>query len=158
MNDIKKLPLLERPYEKLKFMGCESLSNIELLAIILRTGIKNLNSIQLSQLIFSKYENFNFLQEESLENLKSLPGIGESKAIELVAVGEISKRINQKFGDLENIVSCPKDICNMMSNMQYEKQEVMKCILLNKKNILISVKTIYIGNLDSIKTSFYWNT
>lgn len=150
MNNIKKLPLLERPYEKLKFMGCESLSNIELLAIILRTGIKNLNSIQLSQLIFSKYENFSFLQEESLENLKSLPGIGESKAIELVAVGEISKRINQKFGDLENIVSCPKDIYNMMSNMQYEKQEVMKCILLNKKNILISVKTIYIGNLDSI--------
>ena len=99
MNKIKNLPLLERPYEKLKFMGCESLSNIELLAIILRTGIKNLNSIQISQIIFSKFENgnnFNFLQDISVEELKKFPGIGDSKAIELVAIEEITKRINQE--------------------------------------------------------------
>ena len=66
------------------------------------------------------------------------------------SLSQLENITGKKFGDLENIVSCPKDIYNMMSNMQYEKQEVMKCILLNKKNILISVKTIYIGNLDSI--------
>lgn len=153
MNDIKKLPILERPYEKLKYMGSDSLSNIELLAIILKTGKKDLNSLQLSQMILSKIdnaENFNFLQDISLEELKKFPGIGEAKAIELVAVGEISKRINCDLGFLKNIVSCPKDIYRLMADMQYEKQEILKCLLLNKKNKVICIKTIYIGNLDSI--------
>lgn len=153
MNKIKNLPLLERPYEKLKYLGSDSLSNSELLSIIIKTGIKNLNSIQISQIIFSKFENgnnFNFLQDISVEELKKFPGIGDSKAIELVAIGEISKRINQSFQESKNIVSCPKDIFDIMNNLQYEKQEILKCVLLNTKNIIISIKTIYIGNIDSI--------
>jgi DNA repair protein RadC len=74
MNKIKNLPLLERPYEKLKYLGSDSLSNSELLSIIIKTGIKNLNSIQISQIIFSNFENgnnFNFLQDISVEELKS---------------------------------------------------------------------------------------
>ena len=70
MNKIKNLPLLERPYEKLKYLGSDSLSNSELLSIIIKTGIKNLNSIQISQIIFSKFENgnnFNFLQGNLLK-------------------------------------------------------------------------------------------
>ena len=152
-NNIQKLPLLERPYEKLKFLGCESLSNIELLSIILKTGTKNLNVINLSKLILDKYENngnFKFLQDNSIEDFKEFPGIGDAKAIELLAVGEISKRINRNLGDSQNIVSCPKDIYSIMNNMQYERQEVLKCVLLNTKNIIISIKTIYIGNFDSI--------
>ena len=153
-NNIQKLPLLERPYEKLKLMGCESLSNIELLSIILKTGTKKLNVINLSKLILDKFEsnnNFMFLQESSIEDFKIFPGIGEAKAIELLAVGEISKRINRNLGESQNIVSCPNDIYAIMNNMQYEKQEILKCVLLNTKNIIIGIKTIYIGNFDSIR-------
>ena len=152
-NNIKKLPLLERPYEKLKFLGCDSLSNFELLSIILKTGTKNFNAIKLSKMILNKFErdeNFRFLHDISIEDLKKFPGIGEAKAIELLAVGEISKRINRKLGDSPNIISCPKDIYSIMNNLQFEKQEVLKCVLLNTKNIIIGIKTIYIGNFDSI--------
>ena len=81
---IKKLPSIERPYEKAQMYGIENLSNSELLAIIIKTGTKEKTSVQLAQEILSieskNKENIQFLQDISLEELTKIKGIGIVKA------------------------------------------------------------------------------
>ena len=97
---IKQLPISERPYEKLEMYGENTLSNAELLAIIIKSGTKEESSVTLAQKILSlgmeENENKNslkILQELSLEDLTKLRGIGKIKAIQIKAVCELAKRI-----------------------------------------------------------------
>ena len=90
---MKELPISERPYEKLEMYGENTLSNAELLAIIIKSGTKEESSVTLAQKILSlgkqkncKQDNLNFLQELSLEELMQIHGIGKVKAIQLKAV------------------------------------------------------------------------
>ena len=103
---IKELPELERPYEKLEMYGEKTLSNAELLAIIIKTGTKEETSVQLAQRLLSlnktTKEDLNYLQTLSIEELMEVKGIGKVKAIQLKAVGEISARMFSK----PNIKKC----------------------------------------------------
>ena len=90
---IKEIPQEERPRERLKQLGVEHLSNKELLAIILKTGTKNRSVTDLAIEILKKY-NLPELKEISLNSLTTIKGIGEVKAIELLAAIELGKRIN----------------------------------------------------------------
>ena len=97
---IKELPELERPYEKLEMYGEKALSNAELLAIIIKTGIKKETSVAIAQKILklnnTKEEDLNFIQTLSIEELMQIKGIGKVKAIQLKAVGEIAIRMFKK--------------------------------------------------------------
>ena len=95
---IKELPLTERPYEKLEIYGAESLSNAELLAIIIKTGTKEQSAVSIAQNILklneqAEQENLRFLQEIALEEFMKIKGIGKVKAIQLKAICELTKRI-----------------------------------------------------------------
>ena len=94
---IKELPELERPYEKLEIYGEKTLSNAELLAIIIKTGTKEETSVQLAQRLLnlnnSQEEDLNFLQNLSIEELTQIKGIGKVKAIQLKAIGELAVRM-----------------------------------------------------------------
>ncbi len=87
---IKKLPVLERPYEKAQMYGIENLSNAELLAIIIKTGTKEKTSIELAQEILSieknGKENIQFLQDVTIQDLTKIKGVGIVKAIQIKAV------------------------------------------------------------------------
>ena len=89
---IKEIPTSERPRERLKKHGSKSLSNHELLAIILKTGTKNKNVTELALDILKEYSIEN-LQDISINKLTQIKGIGEVKALELLAVIELGKRI-----------------------------------------------------------------
>ena len=89
---IKELPVTERPRERLKEIGPENLSDKELLAIILKTGTKNKNVTELALELIKKYP-ISSLKDISLPALKNIKGIGETKAIELLATIELGKRI-----------------------------------------------------------------
>lgn len=151
---IKDLPDYERPYEKLERLGAEALSNAELLAVIIRTGNRNETSVTLAQKVLSRYDNSKglaFLNDVSLEELKSIKGIGRVKAIQIKAVAELAKRISStsSFGR-RTVISSPADVCRLlMEEMRHLKKEVFKIILLNTKNHIIKHISVSVGSLNS---------
>ena len=100
---IKELPISERPYEKLERHGANILTDTELLAIIIKSGNKDLNCIDVSRIILGSHDNglsgFKYLEEASITELMQTPGIGKVKAIQLKAVIELSKRIKAIVDD-----------------------------------------------------------
>lgn len=94
---MKELSISERPYEKLEMYGANSLSNAELLAIIIKTGTKEESSVTIAQKILNLNEdrknNLKFLQDISINELTKIKGIGKIKAIQLKAVSELTKRM-----------------------------------------------------------------
>lgn len=147
---IKDLPLPERPVERLLRYGTLALSNSELIAIILRTGTKDENVVNLSMKILKSAKGLNGLLKMSAKELQDLKGIGKVKSSQILALGEIIKRFNSfKSGDNYRI-SSPKDVFNLLNNeMKLLNKEHFKIIMLNVKNVVIKVKDVSIGSLNS---------
>ncbi|NLC65549.1 MAG: DNA repair protein RadC [Clostridium sp.] len=150
MDKIKDMPQMERPQERLLRYGPESLSNSELLAVILRTGTKKTNVIKLSSNIIDSFGGLNGLLESSKEELMKINGIKEAKAAQILSVAELSKRfLTFRSGDDYKILS-PADAANLlMVELRSLKQEVLKVILLNTKNAVIGTYNASVGSLNS---------
>jgi DNA repair protein RadC len=147
---IMDLPQNERPRERLLRYGAETLSNNELLAIILRIGSKNENIISLCGRIMSECGGLNGLLSSSAEEFMNLKGIGNAKAAQLLALTEISKRFRSFKSGEEYKITTPKDVAEyLMEEMRYLKKEYLKLVMLNTKNVIISIKDISIGNLNT---------
>ena len=142
IEKMKALPSLERPYEKLMAYGEDTLSNSELLAIIIKTGTKNKTALDLARQVIElgSKEDINdlrFLQEISMNELMKINGIGRVKAIELKALGEITKRMSRPINMNKVVIKTKKDVANLlMSEMRFEKKEILKLIMLNNQNIV----------------------
>lgn len=150
------LPMSERPYEKLLTYGEESLSNSELLAIIIKTGTKDKTALDLAVQVINlgsegNTNDLRFLQEISINELMKINGIGKVKAIELKALGEIAKRMSKPI-NLSNICLRTKaDVANLlMQEMRYEKKEILKLILLNNKNIVQKIVNVATGKDNTL--------
>lgn len=151
---MKQLPLSERPYEKLEMYGAHTLSNAELLAIIIKSGTKEESSIETAQKILSmknkNSDNLRFIQDMSIEEFTSIKGIGRVKAIQLKAVGEIAKRLSRPIENSKVKISSPGDVANLLiDELRYEKREIVKVIILNTKNIVIKMVDICLGSNNS---------
>lgn len=148
---MKILPVNVLPYEKLELYGEESLNLEELLAIILKTGIKNKSAMQIAKEIMNLGENGNslrFLQDVSITDLVKIDGIGKSKAIQLKAVAEIAKRINYPILEKQKITS-NQDVIHLFENeLKFEKRELIKVLILNNKNIILKIRNIAIGGTN----------
>ena len=148
---MKELPISERPYEKLEMYGEKSLSNYELLAIIIKTGTKEETSVGLAQRILSLNGNNNtqdlrFLQDISIADFERIKGIGKVKAIQLKAVCELAKRMSRPVKQLKIKIKSGKDVANLlMEEMRYEKREIAKVVVLNNKNIILKIIDISYG-------------
>ena len=150
---MKDLPINERPYEKLEKYGEERLSDAELLAIIIKTGTRNERVVELSQRILkanSNNEGLSYLHDMSIEELKDIKGIGRVKAIQIKAVGELSKRLNKEKNILKHSANSSSNIAAIyMEEMRYNKQEICKVVLVDKHNKITYDKNITIGNINS---------
>lgn len=151
---MKDLPVSERPYEKLEKFGPEMLSNAELLAIIIKTGSRSETSVSLAQRILMQDgggEGPAFLYNLSIEQLRSIKGIGRVKAIQIKALMELSKRIASTYGNGSRIIiKSPDDVKRMlMEEMRHLKKEVFKIILLDTKNHVIRHVNISMGSLNA---------
>nr|WP_312575942.1 DNA repair protein RadC [Sedimentibacter sp.] len=147
---IKSIPVDERPQEKLLKYGANSLSNSELIAIILRTGSKQDNVIVLAQKILKEDGNgLRNIAEGTLDKFKRYYGISDVKASQLMALSELSKRISAFKNDKIKISSPNDAAVVMMEEMRYYKKEYFKIILLDTKNNIIKVSEISIGSLNS---------
>jgi DNA repair protein RadC len=147
---IMDLPKNERPQEKLFKYGPEVLSNSELLALILRTGTSGENIINLCNRIIKEAGGLNGLLSFSGEEFMNLKGVKEAKAAQLLALSEISKRFKSYKAIDTYKIGKPVDAADLvMESMRFLKQEVLKVILLNTKNIVIMIKDISMGSLNS---------
>ena len=151
-NQINNLPPQERPYEKCERFGPAHLTDAELLAILLRTGTKGENSIQLAKRLLysmSSGEGVLGLHQWSLEQLVSLRGIGRVKAIQILSLLELAKRLSKARASEGLSLSNPSSIAMYyMEEMRHQKQEVLKLLLLNTKNKLISENDISKGSVN----------
>lgn len=148
---IKDLPLNERPREKLNKYGVNSLSNAELIAIIIRTGQREDTAIDLANRILSiDSRGIGFLSYATIEELKSIKGIGDCKAAQILAAIELGKRISSRRGDDKLKVDSPLVIVELlMEEMRYLKKEHFRIAILDTKNQIISIENISIGNLNA---------
>ena len=147
---MKELPEMERPYEKLEIYGEKALSNAELLAIIIKTGNKEESSLEVAQKILnldkSKKGDLNFLQELSIEDLMKIKGIGKVKAIQLKAICELTIRMSRPANYKKIQVKATKDVAKLLMNeMRFLKKEIVKIIVLNNKNEILTIKDIGMG-------------
>ena len=151
---MKELPLSERPYEKLEMYGAHTLSNAELLAIIIKSGTKEQSSVSTAQKILSmknkNKDNLRFLQDMSIEEFMSIKGIGKVKAIQLKAVCELAKRLSRPIDNTKIQINCPQDIADLLKDeLRYETREKVKVVILNMKNMVIKIVDICLGSDNS---------
>ena len=151
---LKQLPISERPYEKLEMYGEASLSNSELLAIIIKTGTREETAVGLAQRILSLDNGNNslrFLGQISIEQLKKIKGIGRVKAIQLKAISELTKRMSRPINTKKVVIKTPKDVANLlMEELRYEKNEILKVLILNTKNVVQKVINVATGGTSFI--------
>ena len=147
---IKEIPQSERPYEKLEMYGAQALSNAELLAIIIKNGTKEESSVMLAQKILSMQkstqDSLRFLQDISIKEFMSIKGIGKVKAIQLLAVCELTKRISRPIKNFNVQIKSPQDVADLLINeLKYEKREIVKVLMLNAKNNILKIQDIAQG-------------
>ena len=145
---MKELPISERPYEKLKMYGAEKLSNAELLAIVIKSGTKEENSVDIANRIILLTEKLEDIDSLSIQDLMKIKGIGEIKAIIIKAVFELTKRL-KKTSNTDIIIKSPKDVADLFINeYRFEKQEIVKEIILNNKNKILKIIDLVKGDTN----------
>lgn len=151
-NTMKNIPGAERPYEKCLAMGPGSLSDVELLAVLLRTGVPGENVLELSRRILydSGEEGLLGLHQFSMEQLMKLNGIGKVKAAQLVCIAELSKRLTKASASETLCFSSAHSIATYyMEDLRHKKQETVKLLMLNTKGKLLGENEISKGTVNA---------
>ena len=142
---LKSYPLEERPREKAFHHGIESLNNIELLALVLRTGNNQESAIELAQRIINEIGGFRYLHDINYYQLIQIKGIKQAKAIEVLAIIEIAKRLDKQPVAMSAIKE-PSDGYELLKNqLMFEQQEKVIVLCLNSRLEVIKEKTVFIG-------------
>jgi DNA repair protein RadC len=145
---IKELPKDMLPREKALKEGFSSLSDEELLAISIGSGTKGINVIGLAQKILNG-KSFKDLKDITLDNLKKIKGIGEAKALQILAIVEIAKRMDDHVEKIK--ISSVSDAFNYLKFLSKETQEHMVALYLNSSNHLIAQEVIAKGSLNVVR-------
>jgi len=148
---VKDLPLDDRPREKLLIRGPQSLTDAELLAILLRTGTKGVSVIELAQSVIQKYNNLATVAMLSVEALQKSNGIGKDKAAALAAAFEISRRVESQSKWFSNKkITSPSDIAEIFIPLfRDEVKEKFIVVCLNSANKIIRYEVVSVGSLNS---------
>ena len=147
---IRELPRSERPRERLRQSGASSLSNVELLAIILRIGERGENVLDMAQRLLSTYHGLGGLARASCGELETFHGVGPAKASQMLAALELGKRLLVASPDDRPQVTSPADAANLlMAEMSNLEQEHLRILLLDTKHRVLASPTVYVGNVNT---------
>lgn len=149
---MKEIPEAERPYEKCEKLGAGRLTDVELLAVLLRTGTRGENAVSLARRILYNAGESGILgiHQFSMERLKKIKGIGRVKAIQISCISELAKRLAKASYSNTLCFSRPDTIARYyMEDLRHEKQEVMKLLMLNSKAKLIGEANVSKGTVNS---------
>ena len=149
---MKGLPVSERPYEKAESEGVERLSDKELLTVLIRTGTKEerADQIALKILSFCGEDGLQALWNMNIEELKTLPGIGRVKAVQLVCVCELARRMARGKRLYGTKISSPEDVVRYYNiQLKYHQKESLVVIILDSKNRILADEVISVGTVNS---------
>ncbi|MBT2290503.1 DNA repair protein RadC [Paenibacillus albidus] len=147
---LRDLPHEERPRERMMHYGAESLSQAELLAILLRTGTRRESAIHIAQRMLKQIGSLRGLADLSIEELTGIKGIGPAKAVQLKAGIELGRRMaNSRLNEPVTIRS-PQDAAEILTEqLRYLQKEHFVCLFLNTKNHVLAQETLSMGSLNA---------
>lgn len=150
---MKEIPMEERPYEKCKMKGVSSLTDHELLAVLLRSGTQNCTAIELAQRIcscHSVYQGILSLPYLSYEHLTKIKGVGPVKAIQIICIVELAKRLSASKAKERLKLMTPQAIADYyMESMRYLTKEQLLVLFLDTKNCLIKDSILSVGTINA---------
>lgn len=148
---IKNWPEGDRPREKLKESGPGYLTDSELLAILIGTGAKDKNALDLARDLLRRFEDISGVESASVEEIKKVDGIGEAKAVAIKAAVELGRRFvsSQKNIKSSSIRTSEDIYSHYLPSMKNLKREVFKVAMLDSRNRVIRTATVSEGGLTS---------
>lgn len=147
---IRDMPLDERPRERFILAGPRAVSSAELLAITLRTGVGGENVLRLAERLLVQMNGLAGLAQASITEITSVKGIGPTKAVQIQAALELGRRLLATAPQERPRITSPADAANLlMSEMMFLEQEHLRVILLNTRNNVLKMPTIYVGSLNT---------
>jgi len=147
---IKELPMDERPREKMLVHGALSMTNSELLAILLRTGSSDGSALRLAERLLEAQGGLAGLGGSTVEEFEKIKGVGSAKAITILAALELGARVGSIASASRTIIRSAEDVANLlMPRLRYEQREYFMAVLLSTKNHVLKTPVISIGTLNA---------
>jgi DNA repair protein RadC len=147
---IRELPLHERPAQRLSAYGPSALSDAELLAVILGVGVRGTDAVELAQQLLVTYRGWTGLLQAEHHELCRQRGVGAAKAAALKATLEIGRRLLIAGIDERPQIKSPTDVANLLLlEMSHLDQEQLRVVLLDTKNRVQAISTVYVGSVNS---------
>jgi DNA repair protein RadC len=148
---LKDQPPSQRPRERLAERGPDALSHAELIAILLRTGLKGANAVEVGGQLLQKFGTLQALARTSVDDLRSVKGIGRDKAVTLVAAFALARTMAKDLQRESPVLETPEAIVDLLREENRVRQvETFQVILLNTRRRLIRIESISQGTLDTI--------
>jgi DNA repair protein RadC len=148
---LKDQPASERPRERLVAKGADALSHAELVAILLRTGLKGANAVDVAGELVRKYGSLQALAGASLNELQTVKGIGRDKAVTLAAAFTLARKMAEELRRNAPVLDTPEAVAALMrEDARLRAVETFQILLLNTRRRLIGVVKISDGTLDTI--------
>ena len=147
---LRDLPQEERPRERLKKYGVESLSLQELLALVIEKGRQGKNVLTLAQEILARFGNLQKIKEASISELQKIEGIGFATACKIKAALALGERALNTKENPEIKITTPKQVFELLKKeLSKKKKEVFKIICLDTRSKVVAIETIFIGSLNA---------
>lgn len=148
---IRDMPEQERPRERLVALGAEALRHAELIAIMLRTGMKGVSAIQIAEQLLKKFGTLDGLARASLAELSQVKGVGRDKAIALKAAFTLAQRMAAEIRAEAPLLDTPERVADLLrEENRFFEVETFQALLLNTRRRLIRVERLSQGTLDTI--------
>ncbi len=148
---LKDQPLSERPRERLVEHGADALTHAELIAILLRTGLKGANAVEIARQLLHKFGTLQTLAQTSVDDLRSIKGIGRDKAVTLVAAFALARAMARDLQRESPVLDNPEAIVRLLREQNLVKSvETFQVLLLNTRRRLIRVDELAHGTLDTL--------
>ncbi len=150
-NRLKDQPLAQRPRERLLQHGAAALSPAELIAILLRTGVRKASAVDLGRQLLQKYGSLGAVAQASVDDLSSIRGIGPAKAVTLVAAFALAAHLARELQHESPVLESPDTVVQMLgAQSRLLDVETLQVLLLNTRHRLIRIEQICQGTLDTI--------
>jgi DNA repair protein RadC len=148
---LKDQPVSERPRERLVEHGADALSHAELIAILLRTGLKGVNAVEIGKQLIQKFGTLQALARASVDDLRSVKGIGRDKAVTLVAAFALARKMAEDLQRESPVLDNPEAIVQLLREQNLVKNvETLQVLLLNTRRRLIRVEPVTDGTIDTL--------
>jgi DNA repair protein RadC len=145
---IREMPQDQRPREKLLAHGVSALSDPELIAILLRTGLRGANAVEVGRQLLEKYKSLTGISRCSVKELRKIPGIGQTKALELVAAFGLGQRLAHETLSKQKLDS-PELVSELVGQeMRRLRTESLRVILLDTRYRLLHIEEVSVGSLN----------